>query len=726
MKEITIGSSGRFLCRAELADNLWTRGWGLLGQKHLPEDRGLWIRRCKSVHTLFMRFPIDLVYLSADGIVVKTCSGVQPFRFSMGGKQAHSTLELPAGFLVRRPITVGEKLVVGPVGYRTSESPDEESDDTPEPVFPGPNYGPLRWRRWLRRGTGASEAGKAAQNASSEEKNRPPGKRFSISVLSIDDTEFPEVEALFSVAQHGRPAGQIDPLQLKIQEGGAPAYLSSLQRVVDPDMPIGLVIAINIGWLTDGVSFGKAREFATNLIDKLGPNDTAAVLVFGGEQTVHQGFTADKAKLKQAVASLGPGRKTGLPDIVAEILPVALDSEQRRLAVVMVMDSSQMPIRSKRRRKKSLRLADQSHCPFIVVGIGPEIERAQDAYSYLTGLTNPYGGQLLEDVEVSQAEAVYTSLEERLRSKYLANILASSPTIVHERSLQLSLGKGSSSGSSTVNYLTKRIELWKAGFLAENQSQRRHEFVQVLFPCPQFVFPLAFPFIMFGKGVAMGIALGMRRTLQLLRLSWRGTLQLLRLSWRGTIQLLRLSGHGAFRTLKQLYARRPRRVVTVPDEDDNQMELETLDNGLSNNANPDHAPDLAHEGAIRSQATVLVTSLLDEDRSYQVNGEPVTIGSGPHCDIKLLAAPGVLPEHARMWWRDGRLMLHHLAPSQVTIVSGKHILWTALNDGDEAAIGPYLLRIALQREEYQQGDGKAPADEKQHDAYSGIALLRAG
>ena len=95
---------------------------------------------------------------------------------------------------------------------------------------------------------------------------------------------------------------------------------------------------------------------------------------------------------------------------------------------------------------------------------------------------------------------------------------------------------------------------------------------------------------------------------------------------------------------------------------------------------------------------------MDEDRSYQVNGEPVTIGSGPRCDIKLLAAPGVLPEHARMWWRDGRLMLHHLAPSQVTIVSGKHILWTALNDGDEAAIGPYLLRIALQREEYQLAD----------------------
>ena len=155
------------------------------------------------------------------------------------------------------------------------------------------------------------------------------------------------------------------------------------------------------------------------------------------------------------------------------------------------------------------------------------------------------------------------------------------------------------------------------------------------------------------------------------------------------------------------------------------MELETLDNGLSNNANPDHVPDQADEGAIHSQATILVTSVLDEDRSYQVNGEPVTIGSGKDCDIKLAAAPGVYQEHARMWWRDGRLMLHHLAPNQVTVVSGRHIIWTTLRDGDEAAIGPYLLRIALQREEYQQQD-TVLADEQQDDAYSKLPLIRVG
>ena len=112
MREVMIGSSQHLQCRAEVAENLWTRSWGLLGRRGLPEDQGLWIRKCKYVHTIFMKFAIDVVYLAADGKVVKTCSGLKPFRFSAGGRRADSVLELPAGFLDRRNMAVGEKLIM--------------------------------------------------------------------------------------------------------------------------------------------------------------------------------------------------------------------------------------------------------------------------------------------------------------------------------------------------------------------------------------------------------------------------------------------------------------------------------------------------------------------------------------------------------------------------------------------------------------------------------------
>ena len=46
-------------------------------------------------------------------------------------------------------------------------------------------------------------------------------------------------------------------------------------------------------------------------------------------------------------------------------------------------------------------------------------------------------------------------------------------------------------------------------------------------------------------------------------------------------------------------------------------------------------------------------------------------------------------------------MLHHIAPELVTLVGSREILWTSMEDGDEAAIGPYTLRISVGRQEIQ-------------------------
>ena len=128
MREVTITSSEQPQCRAEVAENPWNRGWGLLGRTGLPHDQGLWIKRCKYVHTFFMRFSIDVVYLNADGTVVKTCPRLKPFRFSAGGRRADSVLELPAGFLDRNDIVVGEKLMMAPNYQQTIDSSSCKSD----------------------------------------------------------------------------------------------------------------------------------------------------------------------------------------------------------------------------------------------------------------------------------------------------------------------------------------------------------------------------------------------------------------------------------------------------------------------------------------------------------------------------------------------------------------------------------------------------------------------
>jgi uncharacterized membrane protein (UPF0127 family) len=73
-----------------------TRRKGLLGRNGLLPGEGLWIAPCESVHTFFMHFPIDLIYLDRKLKVKKVRHGVAAWRVS-ACLAAHSVLELPAG-----------------------------------------------------------------------------------------------------------------------------------------------------------------------------------------------------------------------------------------------------------------------------------------------------------------------------------------------------------------------------------------------------------------------------------------------------------------------------------------------------------------------------------------------------------------------------------------------------------------------------------------------------
>ncbi len=102
------------LCTARVADTLASRLIGLLGERAFPSGQGLWLRPCSSIHTFFLRFPIDVVYLTEQLVVVKVVSYLLPFRGSMGGRGVHSALELPAGTAKQAGVDVGQSLTRAP------------------------------------------------------------------------------------------------------------------------------------------------------------------------------------------------------------------------------------------------------------------------------------------------------------------------------------------------------------------------------------------------------------------------------------------------------------------------------------------------------------------------------------------------------------------------------------------------------------------------------------
>ena len=105
--------------RVETADRGATRRKGLLGRDGLAPGEGLWIVPCESVHSFFMRFPIDLVYLDRKKRVRKVRSNVSPWRLS-ACLSAHSVIELAVGAIRASKTETGDELEFSPAG-----SPDE-------------------------------------------------------------------------------------------------------------------------------------------------------------------------------------------------------------------------------------------------------------------------------------------------------------------------------------------------------------------------------------------------------------------------------------------------------------------------------------------------------------------------------------------------------------------------------------------------------------------------
>ena len=96
---------------ADMADTSAKRRTGLLKHSRLEAGQGLWIVPCESVHTFFMKFPIDLVYLDRNRKVRKVRANVAPWRLS-ACLTAHSVLELPAGTIDRTGTQPGDQLIV--------------------------------------------------------------------------------------------------------------------------------------------------------------------------------------------------------------------------------------------------------------------------------------------------------------------------------------------------------------------------------------------------------------------------------------------------------------------------------------------------------------------------------------------------------------------------------------------------------------------------------------
>jgi uncharacterized protein len=98
--------------RAEMANTPLARMKGLLGKDRMPGDYGLVITGCQSIHMLFMKFAIDVVFIDDKNNVVGLTENIQPFSLSPVFWKASSAIELSVGTIKKSNTAIGDQITI--------------------------------------------------------------------------------------------------------------------------------------------------------------------------------------------------------------------------------------------------------------------------------------------------------------------------------------------------------------------------------------------------------------------------------------------------------------------------------------------------------------------------------------------------------------------------------------------------------------------------------------
>jgi hypothetical protein len=342
--------------------------------------------------------------------------------------------------------------------------------------------------------------------------------------------------------------------------------------------------------------------------------------------------------LNEAIDALEPLGNTALYDAVDAALELASSSELSRRAVVLLTDGQDFGGVSTSARDESLAAA--SAVAFYTIGVGSNVDP-----EYLQSLADQSGGRFYPAVASDQVGDLYSTIEGLLRSQYILTFERGDAVAGEARDLTVTVDVNGQPVEASARY-TSAAPAVPAAREATAAPSPAATLEPVTAPpvgdaatesggAPQWAIPLL--------GLAV-IAAG-----------------------AGMIILWRW------------YRGRPRPQTALPRFDERPIER------------PVYTPRARTSGSLRMGDG-------DHAISATVGIAPISLGSDATCSLALDAAPGVAPVHARIWTRDGRVMLHHVAEGEPTLVNGQPVEWAVLQDGDRLAIGPHTISFALDQD----------------------------
>ena len=457
---------------------------------------------------------------------------------------------------------------------------------------------------------------------------------IAVKVVSVDDSRFPTVSAVFTADEAGRPLTGLTAANVVATEGGSPATVVSLQSASASAVPLGLVVTLDISGSMAGANLAQSQAAASALLKNMDPGDSAALITFADNVSVAVPPTSDIGVLVQALTTVRANGNTALYDAVGESGKLAASLGFQRRAVILLSDGEDFGGRSKLNREQSLVQAADGETLFYVIGVGTQIDRP-----YLEELAARSGGRFFSAGNAAEVPGIYANIESILRSQDLVTVASNAPASAQPK-VTLAITQGTHTGSGELAYSSVRPAPTAVAAPTSAAFEQTPAVAPVAEAEPE------------SESSGSGLLLGLGALVAVLILAAVAFVVIRRRRTAGEEDVPLEPARGATPLPRSVAA--PREVA--------------------------HGSLQTFRGAELLQRTPL-------------QGPPVTIGKGFGCDVQLPLEGAPDAPRLRLWWRDCSPMMHALGHNEPTpLLNGSPFSWATLSPGDEVQVGPFALR----------------------------------
>jgi VWFA-related protein len=557
------------------------------------------------------------------------------------------------------------------------------------------------------------------------------GAAFAADPLRVEITGLQEQQGRLVVTvgvtgPDGKPLSGLNTANFRAILDGQPISVSNVQTSNTARSAASIVLVVDVSGSMAGEPMNQAKRALQEFLRGLDPGDQVALMAFDVKVTLIQDFTSDRALLNAAIGRLTPQGDTALYDGVIEATAKAAQGPGARKLVVLLSDG--LATTGLDKRPQSIDAARNSGAGFVAVGLGSAIDRA-----YLTELTTASGGRFLDAPTPASLRQYYVDLAVAIRSQHTlvlqvppgkdrsvtaqlmveANTRTASGQVTREipplagaapPSFDL-LIQGIAPGqrattplSVEVKPVDETVKLTSVEYLLDGKAIHRAT-------APPFIYELDPAAIEAGTHSLKVIAADERGRQSDTQLPFIAEIPVAPAEspLRVPTEVLILAGAvaalgGAIYVIYWRRESRPASVVTrmrpwasrVVEAPAGPVE------GWPEQPPPPPLPpsDVFLGRVVVMEEEAVRNGALDAIKEYPIGSAPLTVGTGPACEIRLEDSEGrIAAEEARLWVQKGHLVYHKLTTLSAMATEGVTSGWQILENDEEITLGPYRIHF---------------------------------